>query len=80
MEYVPINLFWFSDSIFVFPASHHGQVTSGSNGFFQAASPPSLEEHYIPQEKQGAYIFCLKIGLKIVEFINNCNMGPILDF
>lgn len=40
-----------------FPAFHYGQVAVQSNGFFQAASALALEEHHIPQEKQGGRIF-----------------------
>lgn len=47
----------FSHHILCFPAFHHGQVAVWSNGVFQAASPPALEEHHIPQEKQGGHIF-----------------------
>lgn len=56
MACVPNNLS-FSHHILCFPAFHHGQVAVWSNGVFQAASPPALEEHHIPQEKQGGHIF-----------------------
>lgn len=38
------------------PAFHHVQVAVWSDGVFQAASALALEEHHIPQEKQGGHI------------------------
>lgn len=39
------------------PACQHSQVAVWSNGVFQATFPAALEEHHVPQEKQGGHIF-----------------------
>lgn len=66
-----VSLLTFSDFLmecFFSPVYHHGRVTFGSNGLFQAASPTALEEHHIPQEKQGAHSCSSKLRVK-VDFI-----------
>lgn len=45
-----------SDCVFFFAGEHHGPVTTGNYGVFQAALPPPVEKHHIPQEKQGPYM------------------------
>lgn len=40
-----------SHRILSFPALQHGQVAFRRDGIFQAATPPALEEHHIPQEE-----------------------------
>lgn len=52
--------------LFHFSAFHHGQVAVWSDGIFQAASPPALEEHHIPPEKQGAHILASQKKSRVV--------------
>lgn len=52
--------------LFCFPAFHHGQVAVWSDGIFQAASPPALEEPHLPPEKQGAHIFVSQKKSRVV--------------
>lgn len=46
------------------PACQHSQVAVWSNGVFQATFPAALEEHHVPQEKQGGHIFNLQTEVK----------------
>lgn len=47
------NFTFFLTTFLSFPGSHDGQVAAVSDGVFQTAFPPFVEEHHIPQEEQG---------------------------